>query len=131
MSIRFTIAVGGDFHGRTERLKKRLTLDPAVEVSQSGPDVLAYFGGVRQVRELSMGGRGLASLRILPGSLVVAVDLDGYEASARHLAMYVRWIIGDGPCRIFDDETGDELTWRIEACPETLFDPEPEFSEDP
>ena len=128
MSIRFTIAVGGDFHAQAQLLRSELLLDPAVELSEHGRDLIAYFAGTPTVRKASM-GRGLASLRILSGSLVVAVDGEGYEASAQHLAMYVRWFLGRGPCRIFDDETGDELTWRLEACPETLFAPEPEFED--
>jgi hypothetical protein len=133
MSIRFTIAPGGDFYGLSERLKKRLSLDPAVELLAQGPDALAYFAGVKAVRDVSMGGRGLASLRILPGAFVIPVDFDGYEASARHLAMYVRWILAEAgaACRLFDDETGSELTWRIQACPDTLFDAEPEYEEEP
>lgn len=129
MSIRFTIAVGGDFHAQAQLLRSELLLDPAVELSEHGGDLIAYFAGTAHVRNVSMGGRGLASLRILSGSLVVAVDGEGYEASAQHLAMYVRWFLGRGPCRIFDDETGNELTWRIEACPETLFAPELEFED--
>lgn len=128
MSIRFTIAPTGDFYAIAERIKKRLSLDSAVEVLQRGPDTVAYFAGVKAVRDIAMGGRGLAVLRLLPGAFVIPVDFDGYEASARHLATYVRWILAEcGPCRLFDDETGDEMTWRIEACPETLFAAEPEY----
>lgn len=128
MSIRFTVAPAGDFHAISERVKMRLSLDAAVEVLQRGPDTIAYFAGVKAVRDIAMGGRGLAMLRLLPGAFVIPVDFDGYEASARHLASYVRWILVEcGPCRLYDDETGDDISWRIEACPETLFDAEPEY----
>lgn len=130
MSIRFTITPGNDFYELAARLKARLLADPAVEVFENGPDVTACFAGVEAVRTVAMGARGLATMRLLPGSCVIAVDLDGYELSAMHLAAYVRWILADSPCRLFDDETGNELTWRVEACPETIFGAEPEYQSD-
>lgn len=128
MSIRFTIAPVGSFSALAMRLFDQLASDPLVELVTNGPETIATFAGLARLRDVTIDGRGLARLRILDASLVFDVDLEAFEPSAKHLERHVREILEtDVPCRIFDNETGSELTWRLEACPDTLFLPELEF----
>lgn len=131
MRLKFTIAPRGDFQRIAERLHHRLENAIGVKHVRAGDDTVFYFGGREEMEGVSMGSRGLASLRVAPGSAVIGVDLEGYEASAMAVVELLRdLLVLCEPYRIFDDETGFDLTWKMEHDPAAFTRTEPEFRDE-
>jgi hypothetical protein len=122
MPHRFTL-VPTDLLEVTRELVERAARDAAVVLLVERETEL-FFAGSPAVMANARTGRGLACLRIL-GAGVINVDTEGYEGSVKHLADYVAWLLKAHPCRVFDDETGEELTQRALGNPRSLFDLEP------
>ena len=120
MSLRFTI-VPHDLILATRDFMRWVTLDPAILIKVD-EDTTIFFAGSRDVLKETTKGEGLAAIRIF-GRGVFEVDLDGYEASAEHAARYIRMAIATFPCRIFDGDTGEELTFAARENPAILFAP--------
>jgi hypothetical protein len=77
-------------------------------------DLELYFAGDIEVRALARTD-GLMCVRILSDTGVIHVDTEGYEGGLDDLENFVRRVLHRaGPCRVFDDETGEELS-HVEA----------------
>ncbi len=128
MSHSFTLVPKGDFWAIVRSLTREADFDASIFVAREGPDTALYFCGDRRVAMLSDAGEGLACIRLLTGSCVIHVDLEGYEGSVIHLE---RWFEQHrsalSPFAAYDDETGLDLTWDLERLPKKIFGPPPEF----
>lgn len=128
MSHSFTVVPKGNFWDISKRILRAAELDRAIRIVPQGPDTALFFCDAPRVASESQDGQGLACVRLLTGSYVIHVDLEGYEGSVSHLE---RWYARSrpifSPCTVYDDETGLDLTWDIERLPRKVFGPSPEF----
>jgi hypothetical protein len=128
MSPTFTVVPAGDFAAARQNVLRWAGQYPGVLLA--GPadgDRTLAFGGVPVDARAMEEGRGLACVRVLSCG-VLHVHAEGYERSIDQLQIFLRWVFEElGPCKIFDDETGDELSLVVEQMPHLLFAPEPTF----
>jgi hypothetical protein len=91
-----------------------------------GTEVKLYFAGDLEVRCHAQPD-GLMCVRLVPDTGVIHVDSEGYEGGLADLEEFLRWAIDRfGPCRLLDDETGEDRSGREASV---LLEPEPEFEE--
>ncbi len=136
MSHSFTIIPKQDFWALAKRIVDRAAFDRAIVVVASGPDTTLFFCGNERIARsdwLANGeGAGFACVRILSGSYVINVDLEGYEGSVAHLQ---HWLAHHSkmlsPFVVLDDETGLDLSWEFERLPHKLFESPSEFKSKP
>lgn len=127
MTRSFTICPG-DFGAAARLIERTASHDPAIFVRKEGSDTCIYFGGDVDVLRAAVGGRGIACMRILPGPSVIHVDAEGYEASVQQLRrFFAGLVLAIKPFSLYDDESGDDLTWNAQRFPSRLFAAEPEF----
>lgn len=124
MSRRFTL-VPSDILEATQDFLAHVARDPAVVIDVDA-ETCVYFAGSPEVAKAAPKGEGLACLRVL-GSGVFHVDTDGYEASVVHLAHYVGPMLRAYQCKVFDDESGKDLTYEARERPDMLFEADPGF----
>ena len=127
MSHAFTIVPNAPIEEVVSCVVRVASLQPKIVVTTEPNAVCLYFAADLEVarRALVHGFRGLACVRICPRSRTIHVDTEGYDASTEQLEVFVRWVLDEfGPCRVFDDETGEDLG-AVEA--RELFEPEEEF----
>ena len=120
MNGSFTIVPTGDFAliGNAIVARARRT-GPNVIVH--GESVQIYFAGATTVARTRK-THGLACLRIVTTSGVIQIEPEGYEGSLPQLLGFVRWILDAfAPCRVYDDETGEDLTARADHGALDLF----------
>jgi hypothetical protein len=133
MSQRFTIFPDRDFWTIAERVIRAAEANPTVAVIEEGGATCVYFAGdpdvLADASELPV--PNLGCIRVLRSESAIQVDAEGYEGSAIQLSAFVRAMLrAIGPCKVFDDETGDDLTWQADRFPSRLLGPEPEFDDD-
>lgn len=133
MSQRFTIVPTQTFWAAAEAVANAAATNPTVDVVEEGSDLCLYFAGDPDVlvAAANNGRRGLACLRIGRSTSAFHVDAEGYEGSAAQLGIFLRAMLRRlRPCKVYDDETGDDLSFRAERFPSRLIGPEPEFHDE-
>ena len=103
----------------TDDLLRQIAYDPGVVLTVDSEACLFFAGSPELARE-AMDGKGLACLRVL-GTGVFHVDLDGIDASVEHAMGYVRMALATFQCRVFADESGEELTHQARQNPAILL----------
>jgi hypothetical protein len=133
----FTIVPGGEFDTAVRRLEERLAADPGVFATRSGADTIFFLCGEEFVRRaLRTQGRTdnsqLASVTVCASAGVLSVSTLGYEGSVAHLHEVLTWILSElGPCRVYDDASGDDISAVATRFPSTLLFPSEDAEEAP
>lgn len=128
MSHSFTIVPPGDFWAAANVVKS-LARSPDIAETAEGPNVALHFAGSVDVRDELVPG-SVASFRILPGATVFHVHVEGYEGSVVALSRFLVTLFGALPgSQVFDDETGEDLSWFAARTPSALCRAEAEYEE--
>ena len=129
MIWRLSIRPAGDREAAVARIVQRASSDPAVvTISHNKSNNRLYFCDSPQeaveererYRKYNVVSESLCSLRITEKGMMA--DLTGEEDSHRRLADFLEWIFKTfAPCRVYDGETGYDLSAVAEANPTALL----------
>jgi hypothetical protein len=124
----FTIVPAGAFGEALARLDAHVAKDAGVLTVRSGADTAYYFAGDEFVRRALRTTREdpseLACVRAHVAAGVLHVSALGYEGSVAHLFAALAWILAElGPCAVYDDATGEDVSAIATRFPSTLLFP--------